>query len=448
MAAPNERLNYADGNRLTLRDLITEQNFHLEQIRRHRLAAHDWGILTGLDVVLREDGGLMVTPGYAVDGYGRPLLLEVPIAIPADAFLDRDTNRLDLHLVYAQRVERGGAPPRCGVPEGDRIVERPFLRLSLPELSRRPRWLPPGVPSADLDYTAADPGVPADEPWPIYLGRARYTPDENPPFTADPSGRRYSGIVAAQIRAASDGANLRLGRTDTGIARLAYRVAVGGGETELLAIREDGTADLDATLTATGNLTLDGGGFSFSAAPGANPPVLPASLSLGEGTNLAGEATTDLRIALPEAPEGRGRFVVGAWSEMANAFQPILTVTNDGTVSINGNLTQLPSDGDPGQPKSQPGFDEAAQQVIQAAMFNAISGTGSALINSILNGGAVGPFAPENLGLSGAMLAGVVAQILPLALVDDFAEQLHAANQPLAEALQEALDDAGGGEVG
>src|SRR3546814_6127745 len=77
-----------------------------------------------------------------------------------------------------------------------------------------------------------------------------------------------------------------------------------------------------------------------------------------------------------------------------------------------GNLTQLPANTAPGQPKTQPGFDEASQRLIQAAMFNAIGATGTSIVNAIISGGDVGPLA-KNLGVSGFMLGEFVAQILP-----------------------------------
>ena len=341
-----------------------------------------------------------------------------------------------------------GAIPVYGGADGDRTVKRPLLRLSLPDLSRRPRWRPPGVAASDLDHGAEDPGVSAEQAWPVYIGRVRYTPEEDPQFIVDSSGRRYGGLRAERIVAASGTSALDLGHAEDGTARLTYSARVDGADRDLLAIRADGDAHMDATLTVTGDLTLNEGALGFTAPQGAAPDLMPACLSLGEGATENGAATTDLRVVLPDAPPGLGRFVVGAWSDNANAFQPILTIANDGEVSLAGNLTQLPQGGDPNQPKSQPGFDAAAEQVIQAAMFNAISGTGSAIVNAIVSGGAVGPLAPENLGLSGAQLANVVAGILSETLVGDFAQQLQSEAPTLASALRAALEDAGGGGIG
>src|SRR3546814_17593894 len=105
-----------------------------------------------------------------------------------------------------------------------------------------------------------------------------------------------------------------------------------------------------------------------------------------------------------------------------------MTVEANGDVSLFGNLTQLPANTAPGQPKTQPGFDEASQRLNQAAMFNAIGATGTSIVTAILSGGAVGPLA-INLGISGTMIGEIVAQILPEAQVDDFEQRLKDRNQ-------------------
>src|SRR3546814_7387882 len=93
MAGQSERVHFTDGDRLDLRTLAAEQTFHLEAFRRHLLAAHSWGILSGLGLAV-DEGAIVIEPGLAVDGYGRVLLLDRPIPIAAQAFVDRDTTKL------------------------------------------------------------------------------------------------------------------------------------------------------------------------------------------------------------------------------------------------------------------------------------------------------------------------------------------------------------------
>src|SRR5882724_12707581 len=66
---------------------------HVQQAR-HALGAHTWGISIGLDLVEkpRPGGGnrvdVFVTPGYAWDGYGRPILVLAPAPVPESLFVD------------------------------------------------------------------------------------------------------------------------------------------------------------------------------------------------------------------------------------------------------------------------------------------------------------------------------------------------------------------------
>src|SRR3546814_10975866 len=109
---------------LDLRTLAAEQTFHLEAFRRHLLAAPSWGILSGLGLAV-DEGAIVIEPGLAVDGYGRVLLLDRPIPIAAQAFVDRDTTELDVFLVYSMTLERSRGAGHCGGTVSDLAVERP-----------------------------------------------------------------------------------------------------------------------------------------------------------------------------------------------------------------------------------------------------------------------------------------------------------------------------------
>src|SRR3546814_5594925 len=75
-------------------------------------------------------------PGLAVDGYGRVLLLDRPIPIAAQAFVDRDTTELDVFLVYSLTLERSSGAGNCGGNVAGRAGERPYLRLEIPDPAR------------------------------------------------------------------------------------------------------------------------------------------------------------------------------------------------------------------------------------------------------------------------------------------------------------------------
>src|SRR3546814_15283815 len=78
------------------------------------------------------------------------------------------------------------------------------------------------VCSPDLD--AERPPVQPNQAWPVFLGRARFDPEDNPPLAADPSGRRYGGVRAERVEAPSGTATLELGLGTDGASHVAWNV--------------------------------------------------------------------------------------------------------------------------------------------------------------------------------------------------------------------------------
>ena len=78
------RVDYRERQRLSAADLRREQNYRLGLIGRHLLAAHRFGVVRGLRIIEPSPGVSTLTPGIAVDGYGRvivvPRRIEVPLA--------------------------------------------------------------------------------------------------------------------------------------------------------------------------------------------------------------------------------------------------------------------------------------------------------------------------------------------------------------------------------
>jgi hypothetical protein len=171
------RVNYFERQFIRLAEMRDEQAYHRQLHRRHNLSHHSWGIVAGLELVL-ENGQPVVRPGFAVDGYGRDLLLVDRGVFRRDDFDRLGTARLDLWLEYQLDVVNDPASiSACDVPQGDgasqpfRAVERADIVAvrggSLPD----PRK-PPGVPVTALDEPLLDKGI--DEV-------ARYVA-RNPPY--------------------------------------------------------------------------------------------------------------------------------------------------------------------------------------------------------------------------------------------------------------------------
>lgn len=90
-ALPAERNRYFTGKYMTARDLQAEQGYFVGRHRFHQRVLHGWGIVAGLDVVPHPNrecalnGWVVVTPGVAVDCYGREVVVyePTPLLLPA-----------------------------------------------------------------------------------------------------------------------------------------------------------------------------------------------------------------------------------------------------------------------------------------------------------------------------------------------------------------------------
>src|SRR5262249_24014324 len=72
-------------------DLNAAVEYGRQQQARHALGAHCWGIAMGLELVEKPAPGggqleVFVQPGYAWDGYGRPIVLLSPAKLPPELF--------------------------------------------------------------------------------------------------------------------------------------------------------------------------------------------------------------------------------------------------------------------------------------------------------------------------------------------------------------------------
>ena len=79
-----ERVRYQERQLLRAADLQLEQAYRLAMQRRHLIAPHGWGIVTGLRIAGAADDPdqRVVAKGVAVDGYGRLLVLPEDYPLP------------------------------------------------------------------------------------------------------------------------------------------------------------------------------------------------------------------------------------------------------------------------------------------------------------------------------------------------------------------------------
>jgi hypothetical protein len=183
--------------------------------RRHNLAHHDWGIVAGLVVSPADTkdpaSALVVTPGVAIDGYGRELFLPSAVTVTNDILkknLGYPNQSIDVWLVYRRLPAGVSGKPLAG--GGDvppmRWLEKAVLRV----VNASPKTLDPTFGVQD---------VPSDDPaleWPVFLGRVL---SDKVPLPADPSKtpvRRYAVLYGERVESPAGGTLMRVGVSDDG----------------------------------------------------------------------------------------------------------------------------------------------------------------------------------------------------------------------------------------
>jgi len=204
MANNIERLNYYEREYLRSFDFIAEQNYHLEMRRRLNLALHLWGIVEGLDVKKGEivqgaPDQYYISPGMAIDAYGREIFLFAPYVLSED---DVQCNRItvpDRYSLFIAYTTDLTTPPSPG-----------FAVCDLPDQYTRRHEAYQIIISNDLD-DSVDPKKakiplavdeisddPVKQPWPVRLGSVDVGADLTI-TNAFPKNRTYIGVRAQRI---------------------------------------------------------------------------------------------------------------------------------------------------------------------------------------------------------------------------------------------------------
>jgi len=155
------RVYYRERQRLTAADLRLEQAYRLGMGGRHHLAHHDWGVVRGLRVVSEHDGTFRLTPGVAIDGYGRALLVSEPLEFAVDGSGGNGCRHVLIH--YCEDPEQVPPDKPCKDSPAPRIGQRIAL------------WLSDESTPADQAIQLSEArvaGTRADlPPWPVLVAR-------------------------------------------------------------------------------------------------------------------------------------------------------------------------------------------------------------------------------------------------------------------------------------
>lgn len=109
LSQPLVRPHFFAGQLLTAADLDLDQEYLSRKRSIHDRWLHGWGVVCGLEVESSGDDTIVVSPGVAVDGHGREIVVPAaaPLRIerPESGFED-----LDVVLRFADRAEDAHTP--------------------------------------------------------------------------------------------------------------------------------------------------------------------------------------------------------------------------------------------------------------------------------------------------------------------------------------------------
>jgi hypothetical protein len=386
------RVHYFTGQFLRPQDFTDEQGYHVAMRRRHNIAHHSWGIVQGLDVVVDPvSKNPVVQPGMAIDGYGRELILPEQQPLPTTSFVDMGSNVLDVWVVYTLVGSDQAPPGYAGCDDGSaqpfyRWQERPLVRVEVPDPSYPNRRQPKGVPDSAIPFDPSQ--TPPDDPrlvWPVFLGQVTWDPkNQDQPYSVDPADRPCVGLVGEGIVAPSGRAWMQIGAeraTDANRFAVVIPEAESGSSDQApqprLAIDTSGAVSIRGETTVQGDLTVAGGAVALLAGPARSPDApWPWHIYHVEDEK---QARHELRIEM--GASGGNQVVVGSWSAQDKAFQPCLTIADDCTVTVHGNLV-VEGRIEQAAPAATPQLSPDAERFIQAGYLSGIGGA-SALVTRV-----------------------------------------------------------------
>ena len=353
------RAHYRERQILRYLDLDNEQAYRVAMRRRHNLAHHGWGIVQGLTLEATAMG-VSLSPGFAVDGYGRELVVPRALRLGRSQF-DQvlgvgGAGCVDVWLTY-QLVK----PAR----PGEYCYEDAWLRLDCCDdpASLIDPHRPPEVPESALDASPEHmlPDDPA-QAWPVYLGRIGVGAGSMPVYHIELAELAYATLVGASVHTPTGYRWLQIGDEEAADNR---RFAVilpdeQGGNVDRLVLGRDGdltltgrsrlSAAVTSALEGDGNLVLFGTAPDENAAGiGLDPlsatpeTALPwqcyrtaVELTQGEQTIKVNQLRFETFHPGEEGDPARARWAVRQLD--GTAFKSLLSVRSDGTVIVDGNL--------------------------------------------------------------------------------------------------------------
>jgi hypothetical protein len=372
----NDRPQFFEGQYLGAADLAAGVDYTRRRTARHELGAHTWGIAAGLELVETALGSgavqVTITPGYAWDGYGRPIVVLAPERLSNELFrnLTADTApEGDIVKIWVRYDEGESSNPQPGfeVCQGDqhaRVVETFAVEVGEQDTSHRvvinaraveaklarqaSSASAPQLPDETVPYQEI-PDSGALPRWPILLGYVRWFKQGNAPGylkARDDSGgtkprdsdqiralRHYVGVVAEEVLAADGALRLR----DRNKAPSTHYVPP-TATTDPAHPPDNDLLWVEGHARVEGDARLVGGKLEWRNNAGEFGGV-PMLARRNESNGFNGKSLELGFSAQNPAPSGKQRVVFGPINVDANGqlkdIDPKFVVRDDGKVGIN-----------------------------------------------------------------------------------------------------------------
>ncbi len=301
------RLSYYERQFLRVQDFKDEQAYHIGMRRRLNISHHTWGIVTGLEIQqIEKEGGngefeYYVTPGVAIDGYGREIIVLSPVTIDPLLFKKfPDSDYYSIWISYSESRFQDPSPGYevCGVADQrSRVQESYRLCIGTPNAEHGPivvagELVDPTDPATPEDLSIPYQELPefgVDDAWFIRLGSAQWDRTKSMLIegTADRinEDRTYVADIASQILAPTDTLVMRRRIPDATLdpADPQLTVIVEGDMIVENDLQVEGDAAVAGELVVTGNTTLE------------------ADLEVGGNQHLTGNLTVDGKVGVGTA---------------------------------------------------------------------------------------------------------------------------------------------------
>lgn len=121
-----KRPNYFNGKLMTADDFQAEQDYQRDMRWLHNRMLHGYGIVVGLEVGMEEAANgatqITVSPGYALDGWGREIVLPEPVSI----FLPGDRHDLIIYIKYTEQTDDDDHKTVAPTQDATSVLNPPF----------------------------------------------------------------------------------------------------------------------------------------------------------------------------------------------------------------------------------------------------------------------------------------------------------------------------------